>query len=84
MIDFLEVTERIRTILHSILQKEKIYDRDIAHALKLDPQYYAVIKKRKKIPYESIALFCQHYKVSINWILFSQKPKLLGKDNFML
>jgi hypothetical protein len=79
MIDFLEVSERIRTILRSTLKKEKIYDRDIAHALKLDPQYYAVIKKRKKIPYEAIALFCQYHKVSMNWILFSQPPKLFEK-----
>ncbi|MDD2451818.1 hypothetical protein [Sulfurovum sp.] len=73
MIDFLEVSGRIRTILHTTLQKEKIYDRDIAHALDLDPQYYAVIKKRKKIPYEAIALFCQKHKISMNWILFNQK-----------
>ena len=73
MIDFLDVSERIRTILCATLQKEKIYDRDIAHALDLDPQYYAVIKKRKKIPYEAIARFCQNHRVSINWILFGQK-----------
>ncbi|MBD3791020.1 MAG: hypothetical protein IE918_02555 [Campylobacterales bacterium] len=77
MIDFLEVSGRIRTILHTTLQKEKIYDRDIAHALDLDPQYYAVIKKRKKIPYEAIALFCKNHDVSINWILFEQKPQLI-------
>lgn len=84
MIDFLEVSERIRTILHTTLQKEKIYDRDIAHALDLDPQYYAVIKKRKKIPYEAIACFCQHHQVSMNWILFNQKPKLIKQNNFIL
>lgn len=77
MIDFLEVSERIRTILQGKYQKKKIYDRDIASALRLDPQYYAVIKKRKKIPYEAIAHFCQQDKISINWILFSQKPMLL-------
>ena len=49
MIDFLEVTERLRNILTTTLKKNKIYDRDIAEALGLEPQYYAVIKKRKKI-----------------------------------
>lgn len=77
MIDFLEVSERIRIILRSQLKKEKIYDRDIAHALKLDPQYYAVIKKRKRIPYEAIALFCHSHNVSINWVLFNQTPKVI-------
>ena len=79
MIDFLKVSERIRAILQSKLQKHKIYDRDIANALKLDPQYYAVIKKRKKIPYEAIALFCLNQEVSMNWILFNQKPMSLAK-----
>ena len=77
MIDFLEVTERLRKILTTTLKKNKIYDRDIAEALGLEPQYYAVIKKRKKIPYESIAKFCQHQKISINWILFAQSPQYL-------
>ena len=84
MIDFLEVSERLRTILYIQLKTNKIFDRDIANALKLDPQYYAVIKKRKKIPYEAIAQFCHHHKISINWILFNQKPKLLDKNSFML
>lgn len=82
MIDFIEVSERIRTVLHATLGKKKIYDRDIAYALNLDPQYYAVIKKRKKIPYEAIALFCQQHKISMNWILFEQPPKIFDKTAF--
>jgi hypothetical protein len=75
MIDFLEVSERIRSVIKTKMKKEKIYDRDIAKALNLEPQYYAVIKKRKKIPYEAIAAFCYAHKISMNWILLSQYPK---------
>ncbi|MFT7824779.1 MAG: hypothetical protein ABXS92_08445 [Sulfurimonas sp.] len=78
MIDFLEVSKRIRIILQSKLQKQKIYDRDVAAALELDPQYYAVIKRRNKIPYEAIAHYCKKNCISINWVLFHQKPQKLN------
>lgn len=77
MIDFSEVMQRIKTVLSSKIQKDKILDKDIALALKLEPQYYAVMKKRNKIPYESIAYFAKRQKISMNWILLAQKPKNL-------
>ncbi len=77
MIDFQEVMKRMKKILSLQMQKEKILDKDIAQALQLDPQYYAVIKKRKKIPFEAIAYFSQQYKVNMNWILLAQKPQYL-------
>jgi len=77
MIDFYEAIQRIKQILSFQLQKEKILDKDIADALNLDPQYFAVIKRRRKIPYEPIAHFCKKHHISMNWILFSQKPKVL-------
>lgn len=77
MIEFIDVSERIRSILQKKLDKRKIYDRDIASALSLDPQYFAVIKKRNKIPYESIASFCKQHNISMNWILLAQEPAYL-------
>jgi len=77
MIDFHEVMQRVKQILSAQTKKEKILDRDIADSLELDPQYFAVIKRRKKIPYESLALFCQHHNISMNWILLAQKPQYL-------
>jgi hypothetical protein len=79
MIDFLEVTERLKSVLTQQLQKTKIYDRDVAAALELDPQYYAVIKRRNKIPYEAIANYCKKHRISINWILFHQQPQKLNE-----
>ena len=77
MIDFQEVMQRIKKFLIIQAKQEKILDRDIANALKLDPQYYAVIKRRKKIPYEKLAYFCKEHKISMNWILLKQEPQNL-------
>jgi len=75
MIDFNDVMFRIKQILTKHSEKKKIFDKDIALALELKPQNYAVIKKRKKIPYEAIAYFSRKHKLNMNWILFAQNPK---------
>jgi len=77
MIAFNDVMQRMRMILQHQTGAEKIRDRDIASALKLDPQYFAVIKRRNKIPYEALALFCKTHRISLNWLLFAQKPQQL-------
>lgn len=77
MIDFYEVMQRMKQILTSQIKKEKILDKDIAEALALNPQYFAVIKRRKKIPYEAIAYFSKNNKLNMTWILFNQKPMYL-------
>jgi len=77
MIEYSEVMQRIKTVLTTKIKKNKVLDKDVAIALQLDPQYYAVMKRRKKIPYESIAYFSKSHKISMNWILFAQKPQYL-------
>jgi len=74
MIDFDETMERVKHILSKKSGKEKILDKEIAHSLSLSPQYYAVIKRRKKIPYEPLAYFCRSEKINLNWILLAQNP----------
>lgn len=76
--DFLHIIERFRTILKTSLGREKVYDRDIARALNLDPQYFAVIKRRNRIPFESIAHFCHNENISMNWILFGSEAAQYG------
>ncbi|MEA1954267.1 MAG: hypothetical protein U9O24_07730 [Campylobacterota bacterium] len=76
--DFQEIMQRIKEVISFITKKEKIKDKDIAHALKLSPQYYAVIKRRKKIPYEAIAYFCVQYNISMNWILLKHHRQNLN------
>jgi hypothetical protein len=78
MIDFYEVMQRVKEILSLQSPKKKIRDKDIANALELDPQYFAVIKRRKKIPYEAITYFCKRYNISMNWILLAQNPQYLS------
>ena len=77
MIVFQDVMQRVREILQQETKREKILDRDIANSLNLDPQYFAVIKRRQKIPYEQLAYFCKDSKVNLNWILLEQKPQYL-------
>ena len=47
------------------------YDKQIANELGLSNTQYANNKKRNKIPYEEIALFCDRHGITINWILFA-------------
>ena len=77
MIDFYEVMQRIRDVLQKQIKKEKVLDKDIALSLEINPQNYAVIKRRKKIPYEAIAYFSKKHNINMNWILFAQKPQYL-------
>ena len=77
MIHFYDVMQRIQHILKVLHKKDKIFDKEIALALKLDPQYFAVIKRRRKIPYEAIAYFAKVHKLNMNWILLAQKPQYL-------
>ncbi|MEA3491418.1 MAG: hypothetical protein U9R27_05915 [Campylobacterota bacterium] len=77
MIVFHDVTKRIEEVLSATDRKKRIYNKEIAKALQLSPEYFAVIKKREKIPYEAIATFGRNRKISINWILFGQEPKFI-------
>lgn len=79
MIDFDDVMFRIKQILTNDSEKKKIFDKDIAIALSLTPQNYAVMKKRKKIPYLSISSFSQEHHLNMNWILLNTKPKYLNQ-----
>ncbi|MCB4748035.1 MAG: helix-turn-helix domain containing protein [Sulfurovum sp.] len=77
MILFSDVLARLKTILSQHHQRSKIKDKDIAEALGLSPQYFAVIKRRNKVPYEAIANFCKKYNINMNWVLLEQPPKHL-------
>ena len=77
MIVFKDVMARVKETLALNTQKEKILDRDIASCLKLNPQYFAVIKRRNKIPYENLAYFSKETNINLNWLLLEQMPKYL-------
>ena len=69
--------QRIEKIIAADRKKRRVYNKEIAQALELTPEYFAVIKKRGKIPYEAIATFCRNREISINWVLFGQEPQKL-------
>lgn len=71
MLVFTDIMNRIRKIL-SEETGEKVYDKDIAKALGVEASYYAVIKRRHKIPYKAIALFANKKSLSLNWIFFNK------------
>ena len=75
MIHFNDIIQRIEKIIAVNTENRRIYNKEVAHALELTPEYFAVIKKRGKIPYEAIADFCRKREISINWILFGQEPQ---------
>jgi len=71
MLDFSDIMSRIKKILYNE-RGEKILDKELAVALGFDPTYYAVIKRRHKIPYKAIALFANEKNLSLNWIFFNK------------
>ncbi len=77
MIIFDEIMQRIKEVITTHTDKRRIYNKEVAQALELTPEYFAVIKKREKIPYKAIALFCKKQNISINWVLFGQEPQKL-------
>lgn len=71
MLEFTDIMNRVKMILEKE-KGRKVYDKEIAEALGVKATYYAVIKKRHKIPYEAIALFANRNNLSLNWIFFNK------------
>ena len=71
MLEYSDIMNRIKKVLHEESGK-RVLDKDLAKALGFDPTYYAVIKKRHKIPYKAIALFANEKNLSLNWIFFNK------------
>ena len=80
MLTFDEVNNRLKDILSTELGEKRVYDKDVAKALDIDPAYFAVLKKRGRIPLEAVVTFCAKRSVSINWLLFNQMPKSLEEN----
>ncbi len=77
MLDVNEIIEKLRDILGSESEANKIYDKEIAEALDITSVNFATIKKRNTIPFSNILDFCALKKISINWMLYGQDPSSL-------
>ena len=76
-IHFQNIMQRLEGLLREKNNKEKVLNKEIAAELGLTADYYAVIKKRGKVPYLSLALFAQREKINLNWLLLGSPPKHL-------
>ncbi|WP_353661391.1 LexA family transcriptional regulator [Hydrogenimonas sp. SS33] len=80
MLPFDEVLARLKDILSPEVGERKVRDKDVAEALGIAPAYFAVLKKREKIPLDAVADFCAQRKISINWLLYDQAPRSLEEN----
>lgn len=69
------IIKRIKLTVQTSTKSKKIYDKDIALLLKLEPQYFAVIKKRGKIPYKELAEFCFDNEIDLKWMLYGETTR---------
>ncbi len=77
MFNITEIIEKLRDVLSSEKDNEKIFDKDIASALDLTSVNFATMKKRNSVPFSNILDFCALKKISINWLLYGQDPSSL-------
>ncbi|MDY0193390.1 MAG: S24 family peptidase [Aliarcobacter butzleri] len=77
--DFNDVMHRVSLVIEKEL-KIKPKDNVIAKYLAISPTNFANLKSRNRIPYEEIIYFSAKYKVSANWIFFSQKCSSLVEE----
>lgn len=74
------ILEKIKDIISTEIVDRKVFDKDVAHVLSLDETKLSKLKAKDKIPYEELALFAAKRKISINWLLFDQEPKMLEEE----
>ncbi len=68
MKDFHSIIDTLKLYLSN--GDKKILDKDVATLLDIPQARFATIKKRNKIPYKDILLFCKRERISCNKIFF--------------
>ncbi len=77
MRSFEDIVERLKDIISQQVGQKKVFDKDVAGVLGIEPVNFATMKKRDKIPFRELSEFCAKKKVSLNWLLFDQAPESL-------
>lgn len=77
MRSFEDIVERLKDIISQQVGQKKVFDKDVAGVLGIEPVNFATMKKRDKIPFRELSEFCAKRKVSLNWLLFDQSPETL-------
>ncbi len=70
-----QIISRIKLTMQKETKRKRVYDKDIALLLGLEPQYFAVIKKRGKIPYKELAEFCFDNEIDLKWMLYGETTR---------
>jgi len=67
--DMADIIEKIKDVLcHEI--EGKVFDKDVANALKMDNTNLASHKKRNSTPHFELYRFCRKYKISIESMIY--------------
>ncbi len=75
-----DVLPKMKEIVSEELGKKKVFDKDVANILGINPLTFATMKKRGKLPLEEILDFCAKRKISINWLLYNQSTKSIEEQ----
>jgi SOS-response transcriptional repressor LexA len=78
--DFEKIIEKIKDIISQEIGNRKVLNKDVANALGVTPENLSILKKRNKIPFKEIAIFCAKRKISINWLLFDQSIDSIASE----
>lgn len=74
MVQFEDILERMKDVIcHD--SGGKVYDKNVAHVLEIDPGALAKLKHHNRIPYDAVTGFCIERSISVNWMLFGIGPK---------
>jgi len=86
MFNLKEIIKKLKLILSSELGDNRITNKDVANALKINYNTFKQQIHKNKIAYEEIMLFCASRKISINWLFFDQAPEILTQptENIIL
>ena len=76
MLDVLSVIKNIKSILRLHGGLRKIYDKEVATALKVTPTKLATAKKRNSLLYEEILTWCHETGVDADFIFFGTKTEV--------
>ncbi len=78
--NFKDILPKLKDVISKELGDKKVFDKDVADALKINHLTFATMKSRGKIPYEEILEFCASRKISINWLFYNQATKTLEEE----
>lgn len=75
-----EIIEKLKDIISQDFHGKKVFEKDVADVLGISKESLSHMKKRGAVPVEQIAIFCAEKKISINWVLFNQEPRVLDEE----